>query len=500
MVSSFDVRPLTASRRRTLEWIVLALALWRVLAVRWTPIVTEDSLGYLERARSPLSTGFVVDGYRQIGYPLWLWFVEHTTAPLGFDRLFAGSSSPSGCCWCWRRSRCGGYFGCGRRPLWFVTSAGMVVTSNFVLNEGVLFSLAMLAAAAVLGAATTVAPLTGVRPPARPGRWLVVAMAVVSVATVLKLQYVLLGLPIVPTLWALQPRGLRMKPVLAAGGAMALLLTVMVVGQTLENSREYHDPTPVSEQAHAQWWGAYRTVFHTDPETAELSGVQRFRGDGFESFYFPLIDSEPDYRVRRELAERQIDDLFAAAGTSRAREHWKAFRGGLAGGRHDDLSFYLPPVFSGPPETGLTINSAARDLGTDALLDEVNDGRTPGDLTPGGVVTVVQRVGADQRWLYPGLAVLSLLIAALGWTLGGRERWIGPAAALGHVLSVALLATGFIDIQRYLAPYVVASTCVGLWAIAAAAHRASVGRNDERPPAACADARPEPAAASVERR
>lgn len=479
---------------------MLALALWRVLAVRWTPIVTEDSLGYLERARSPLSTGFVVDGYRQIGYPLWLWFVEHTTAPLGFDRLFGIVVAQRlllvlAVLALWRVLRLW-----SAPVLWFVTSAGMVVTSNFVLNEGVLFSLAMLAAAAVLGAVTTVAPLTGVRPPARPGRWLVVAMAVVSVATVLKLQYVLLGLPIVPTLWALQPRGLRMKPVLAAGGAMALLLTVMVVGQTLENSREYHDPTPVSEQAHAQWWGAYRTVFHTDPETAERPGVQRFRGDGFESFYFPLIDSEPDYRVRRELAERQIDDLFAAAGTSREREHWKAFRGGLAGGRHDDLSFYLPPVFSGPPETGLTINSAARDLGTDALLDEVNDGRTPGDLTPGGVVTVVQRVGADQRWLYPGLAVLSLLIAALGWTLGGRERWIGPAAALGHVLSVALLATGFIDIQRYLAPYVVASTCVGLWAIAAAAHRASVGRNDERPPAACADARPEPAPASVERR
>ena len=73
----------------------------------------------------------------------------------------------------------------------------------------------------------------------------------------------------------------------------------MVVGQTVENARDNHDPTPVSEQAHAQWWGAYRAVFRISPEVAQRPEVQRFKGAGFTSFYFPLIENEPDYRVRR---------------------------------------------------------------------------------------------------------------------------------------------------------------------------------------------------------
>ncbi|MEZ5381907.1 MAG: hypothetical protein R2754_08945, partial [Microthrixaceae bacterium] len=252
---------------------------------------------------------------------------------------------------------------------------------------------------------------------------------------------------------------------------MAVLLGAMVVGQTVENSREYHDPTPVSEQAHAQWWGAYHAVFRISPEMAQRPEVQRFKGSGFTSFYFPLIESEPDYRVRRELTSERIDELFEAAGTTRGREHWASFVGGLTGGRHDDLPYYFPPVLSQPDGSGLTENWVAQQQGVDAAIDRFNGGRTPANLAPGAVLGSGQRLGGDLAWLYPGLAMVGLATALLGFRLGGRERWIGPVAGLAQIGGAALLASGFIDIKRYLAPYVCASLCVGLWALAARAHR-----------------------------
>ena len=152
----------TPTQRRWLELGVLGVALWRVVGVRWTPIVSDDSVGYLTRARAPLGTGFVVDGYRQLGYPLWLWMVDHVASPLGLDRLFgivvaqrlllvAAVVALWWVLWLWSAP-----------VLWFVTSATTVVLTNFVLNEGILISLAMLAAAGLLGAASVVAPLTGV--------------------------------------------------------------------------------------------------------------------------------------------------------------------------------------------------------------------------------------------------------------------------------------------------------------------------------------------------
>jgi hypothetical protein len=50
-----------------------------------------------------------------------------------------------------------------------------------------------------------------------------------------------------------------------------------------------------------------------------------------------------------------------------------------------------------------------------------------------------------------------------GLTLRGRERWIGPASVLATVGVAALLSTGYIDIQRYLLPYVLSNLFTASW-------------------------------------
>ena len=456
----------TTSRAKRLgEWAVLAIALWRVAGVWWTIIVSNDGIGYLQRAPAPFSEGFVTEGYRQAGYPAWLWLVDHLPFPPGFDRLFTIAVTQRlvvvlVVIVVWR------VFRLWSIPLlWILTSTDVVIYSNFVLNESLTIPLGALAAALLVGAASSVAPMPGVVPPRRPGLWIIACIFVVAFTTVLKLQYILLGLPILPVLWALTPLETRVKPILAIGMATTTLLGIMMVGQAVENSRELNDFTPVSEQAHAEWWGAYYSVFKLSPSMAERPELQEFKLRSFADFYFPLLDEVPDYQERREIVDAHIDDMFVAAGTTRRTQHIEPFLGALQGGRHSDLQAMFVRLDGGADPMRQTTMSL--DESPQAVLDSFNDGQPPKSILPGPLLSATQRPVEKSNLVYPLFSVVSLAMCALGVRLRPRIRWVGPTMVLSVVAVSALLATGYIDIQRYLLPYFLATTGVGTWALAA---------------------------------
>ena len=146
-------------RRRTLERVVaitlFAVAAARFFAVDIAGIVTNDSLGYLRRSSAPLDEGFVTEGYRQIAYPLSMWF----------SNIAAASSAgiPSSEWPCRSASLLAVAIGVTVWAMrWWslpivvlATSATFVVHVDFLLPEGMLIPLSLLCggllAAIVLG-------------------------------------------------------------------------------------------------------------------------------------------------------------------------------------------------------------------------------------------------------------------------------------------------------------------------------------------------------------
>ena len=446
--------------RKILEWAVLIVAICRLIGVRWTPVVTNDSLGYLRRASSPLSTGFVAEGYRQLAYPVWLWCIDRISNLFGIDRLFAIVLCQRllllvALVLAWRVLRLW-----AAPALWFVTSTNIVFWTNFVLNESILLSLGILVAVAVIAGATSQVPLRSVPVSRHPERWLVAAIVVVMFATALKLQYVLLGLPVVALFFVLaQHRQVNVRRVLAVGVGVGVLLSIMVVGQVVENSREYDEATPLAEQQYAHWWGAYYSVFTLTPFDRVPESALEFRKDF--NYYPQLRRIEPDPHKRKKIVEERIDRLFRAAGTTRRAQQGLSFFGGLAGGRHADLANLRNRVGAGQdPVAQNWLGSAS---GAAAVLEQVNDSHETVDWSPPSVMTATQWPLRDSKWVYSLLAVGALAGCMYGLTLRGRERWIGPASVLATVGVAALLSTGYIDIQRYLLPYVLSNLFTASW-------------------------------------
>lgn len=65
--------------------VVIAL---RVLSVNVFAVITNDSVGYLGWATSPMSQGWIAQGYRQAAYPISLWIFEKLDGMLELDRIF----------------------------------------------------------------------------------------------------------------------------------------------------------------------------------------------------------------------------------------------------------------------------------------------------------------------------------------------------------------------------------------------------------------------------
>ena len=82
---------ISAARRfapRLAVGLCVAVAVARFLAVDIAGIVTNDSLGYLQRSQDPLAAGFVTQGYRQAAYPLVLAISTWVGDLVGWDAIF----------------------------------------------------------------------------------------------------------------------------------------------------------------------------------------------------------------------------------------------------------------------------------------------------------------------------------------------------------------------------------------------------------------------------
>ncbi len=110
-------------------------------------------------------------------------------------------------------------------------------------------------------------------------------------------------------------------------------------------------------------------------------------------------------------------------------------------------------------------NALGREFGATRVLAQFNDGHTTVDWSPPSVIRAFQLPLRSSQWAYSLFAIGALTACMFGLALPGRERWIGPAAALSNVGVAVLLSTSYIDIQRYLLPYVLTNLVVASWII-----------------------------------
>ena len=430
--------------------LVVSFSAARVLAVDVGGIVTNDSVGYLRRAEAPLGGGFVFQGYRQVGYPVFIWMSNRLGDGLGWDHIFGVALL--------QRSLL--VFGLGL-VVWalrwwslpilvFATSSTFVLQTDFVLTEGLLIP------GCLIGGALLAAVVVNRVVTRRPAHLVVLSSVAVGVACAfVKMQYASLLALTVAIAWLLVRDGLCTRRfVLYAVGVGVVLITSLALVQAVDNRSDLGTFEPIAERHRSKWWGAWQAVFVLKPENRDDPALAEFYDEGnLYTFLHGIERDVPDYNERRELTEKRVKEMFAAADTSAAEEQVASFLGALRGGRSDDLRAMTEQILAaedGDPISRVTRNAAFQIGGPEAIIEDLNGGLRPGIVTTGPMFDFTQRGFANYRSWSSEMSVLSMVAMSASFIVRGRHRPACAAVMMAMFAVSAAMATGYADNARYL--------------------------------------------------
>lgn len=421
---------------------VSVLLVVRVVSVPIVPVVSNDSIGYLDRASAPLATGLVDQGWRQFGYPLFLDVAGDLGSLIGWDRLFAMAAVQRlvfalGIWLVWRTLRWWAL-----PALLFVGSETIVGVTSLLITEGLIVGVATVFGACLVAAIRS-------RDSRATGRWHAASLVSLLVLVSLKLQFAALILPYL-LITLVVYRGVARAVTLALPVAFS---AVLIVGMSFENANEVGRFEPVSERARASWYGAYQAVFTVHPANAEDPELARYYDDGdLYEFLHDLERREPEYSVRREVLNQRIHDMFDAAEMSPAAERLQSFIGAIGIGRTDDIKGLVDLVRHADPgsaETTLSRNSFARSHGAQAVYESFNHGRRPSMVLaqPARELVPLPRDVRARHMLIGWSIVISFVIhvaSRRGWW------WVSGGMLIAMAAIAAALATSYMDNARFL--------------------------------------------------
>lgn len=439
-------RPITHVRHVIERWVVPIWITLRVLAVDISAIVTNDSVGYIGRGLDPFSQGLVGQGYRQVGYAVWLWTSDRVAGFFDWDRLFGVALLQRAIllaaillAW-WILRWWSAPF------VLLATAPTFVVHADLVLNEGLLMSGCVLMVAGAVVA---------FRRPGITDRHPILYLSVLSLLAflmaTLKLQYaalLLFGAAAAAVICVREVLSWRRAAVPLASALVAIL--AMSAGQAFENRSETGVFEPVSEQARADWYGAYQVVFTLHPENKSKPELSEFYAEGnLYTFLHGLEQEEGDYQVRRPIIEDRVEALFEAANTSARSEQVQAFFGAFSGGRMDDIAGIINGSLDPNGRHRATYNGVLnRDL--QLVTDRANNGIEPGELSIGPLSDVVPAPIGDHRGFMRWIGPLSAIFLLASFVGRGSHRLLAAAALTMMVGVAGVLGSAYIDNARYL--------------------------------------------------
>ena len=441
------------------------------LGVDTLPIVTNDSLRYLDHSRALTEAGWVEDGYRQIGYPATLaldrWLASVAgVEPLLFTvviqrALLAGALAYA--IWLWR---------------WYslpvvvlVLTPEFLVLPNFVLTEGLAVPLSLLLAvlASHYYRALDQDDLSGEVP--RKAFWLAVAVSVLAmVLLAVRFPLAVYGwLPLLCAAMAYRRYGSRSRPVIVVLAFFLVAAVGFSFAASAENNDDFDVFFPTTNGGGAEYWGAWRLTFGLHPENQDRPELQEYWDEGSPHPLIARIGAAyPSYSDQARALEEATVDLLETSGTTRSRERIFSILGSLRGGRHNDLENYTNTALrSGIRDLDEIIyrNTFAIENGPEAFAERYNDGRLPEVLWTSSVfprlpVPALQsllRLGFPaallgtiilaivKRRLALGLVYLVptlVLAAGMGWLLLDNLRLLISTITFGVAGLCALWAVG----------------------------------------------------------
>lgn len=489
---------MTVDRTALLKWsgfVAIGLMVVYFLAVNTHPIVTNDSLEYLDHSRDPGAYGMVFKGYKQIGYPITL-IVERGIAglvgvePLLFSAvvqrlILAGALGYALWLWRWKAT-----------PIvLLVVSPGFLVYPNFLLTEGLSVPLSLLLACLVghffklTSAAPSLTVVEGEGALHSKVPIAVAALATFVVFVLFTLRFPLAVFGLLPVIFVSRAMRSRLPSRRAYSAILSVFLLVggvFTAALAVENKTEHGVLSPSTVGKPTQFWGAWRLTFILNPENQNLPALEAFYDGGSPHPRIARTASEnPEYRDQAISLEEDIVEMLDLAGLDRNQERLFAMAGALRGGRIDDLRGYTESALRADARSideAINRSTFALNNGVEAFAEQYNDGLLPQSIVTSPVfpqfpVAGIQRMlkyllplawlglfsltVLKREWL-PGLAFLApgvLLSLALGWMLLDNVRFGLP----GSVFAIA--------------------GCCALWALPRAGPypmtQTRVGRDDE---------------------
>ena len=461
---------LDTKREKWLAAVFITFISGRLLAPDVAGVITNDSIHYLSRSVRLSENGLVVQGYRQVAYPIWVWVADVVGEVLGWDTVFGVALMQRtllvvAAIVVWTSMRWWSV-----PILVVVSSSSFVVQTDFLLPEGLLipgsFLVAALAASHVRQVGVAVRfPLGSLVAMALIGCW----MAAV------KLQYAALLLLALAVGWqSVRDGNVTRRAVAWVLGGALMAVGVLTLAQAVENQRELGVFEPVAERGRVEWYGAWQAIFSVE-NNAENPSLSEWYADGdLHTFTHGIEATEPDYRKRAPIFRDRVSQMFDAAGTSALSEKAKAFIGAIRGGRVDDLGGIVSRIGSdqsGSQRSRFAHNYLADSDGVDSLLAQINKGERPAVVTAEPVLDVTQKIAGDYRGWRPWLGIGALLSLGAGLLIPGRHRVV-VIAVLTMLAGVwGVLASAYLDVGRHLVGPMTVSLVAGTLCVEAIAVR-----------------------------
>ena len=426
-----------------------------VLSVDVFPVVTNDSVLYLEHSRDLGQGGLVQYGYRQVGYPLFLATTRTVANVFGMEPLLTAvvvqrlllliAAFLAWRLWKWWSVP----------VLALAFSPHILAFANLLLTEALALSLALLLIyptvryLRLLGSGTE-------RAERRRAGWL--GLAIVSLVVALfSLRFTYAVFAAVPlVLLGASWRTPYRRSAFGTLGASIVLMGVFVFTMAAENDDEFGVFSPNVQGEAVEWYYAWQQVFTLHPENQGNPDLELFYDSGFvHDFNREAGAMGLSHEERSAAYDREVESMFDAAGIDLLSSKAKSALHSLTGGRLHDTGGVINAILASDEVNKelLYLNEYAQREGPEAFEQEHNDGRAAGAIVFGwavpspipstkALVSVLLPVGLlamlvgvafrDTRPLsVMGLLVVVAFAAGMGWIWADNLRFLLPTSAFG---------------------------------------------------------------------
>lgn len=450
--------------------VVLAIVVAStVVSVNTFPIISNDSVRYIEHSRDIAGGGLVENGYRQVGYPAFLAVTRFFANSVGAEPFLSAALLQrflllAAAVVAWRMWRWWAL------PLVaFLMSAQTVVYTNFLLTEGLALSLV------VLLVFPTTLLLKELAVNDVGGRRRVITLVLLVTAGVvglyaLRFTYVIfLVIPLILAVkgWRTPYRRLT----LAALGATVVLIGGVALLTSLENQNEYGVFWPSVKDDPVRYYFAWQQVFTLRPENRENPELAGFFDDGVVHDFGREVSIRLPPEVQHEIWDAEIAAMLQAAGLSHSSLRTQSFLASLVGGRLDDIGKMADRAIRSnrlDVDELIYVSWYYMENGHQGFVDALNDGKlvevvitdplgTPSlipttrslvaVLVPLSLLTMTIGIGfRATRWLaIIGLTVVVSFALGMGWLLADNFRFLVPTSGFGVAVACGVLSTVWME-------------------------------------------------------